>query len=91
MATTRPWRNRQYARALEARGRKPVWVRIPPAAPPPTFGTKAGGVFVSQPNSSRTTGTSARNALPRWLIAFFSAAVSSAQVRVAPSGWRIGS
>lgn len=29
--------------------------------------------------------------LPRWLIAFFSAGVSSAQVTVKPSGWRIGS
>ena len=44
-----------------------------------------------QPSSSRTTGTSARNAFPRWLIAFFSAGVISAQVRVSPSGWRIGS
>lgn len=38
--------------------------------------------FPAQPNSSRTTGTNARNASPRWLIAFFSPAVSSAQVRV---------
>jgi hypothetical protein len=52
----------------------------------------AGRAFgVSQPNSSRTTGTNPRNAFPRWLIAFFSSGVSSAQVRVSPSGWRIGS
>lgn len=90
MTATRPWRNRQYARALEARGRKPVWVRIPPAAR--QGGRPMGGPpRALQPNSSRTTGTSARKAFPRWLIAFFSAAVSSAQVRVSPSGWRIGS
>lgn len=44
-----------------------------------------------QPNNSRTTGTSPRNAFPRWLIAFFSSAESSAHVRFSPSGWRIGS
>lgn len=77
-------------------GLTPVWVRIPPAAP--TTSSKARlacsvsrAFDVSQPSNSRTTGTSARNAFPRWLIAFFSGAVSSAQVRVSPSGWRIGS
>jgi hypothetical protein len=45
-----------------------------------------------QPPSARVTaGTSARNACPRWLIAFFSSGASSAHVRVSPSGTRTGS
>jgi len=36
-------------------------------------------------------GTSARNAWPRWLMAFFSAGLSSAQVRASPSGTSTGS
>jgi len=38
-----------------------------------------------------TTGASARNACPRWLMAFFSAGLSSAHVRVSPSGTSAGS
>lgn len=53
--------------------------------------TLRGGPSSYHPTSSRTTGTSARKASPRWLMAFFSSAVSSAQVRDSPSGWRIGS
>lgn len=45
----------------------------------------------AQPRSSRTTGISARKAWPRWEMAFFSAGVSSAQVRDSPRGWRTGS
>ena len=44
-----------------------------------------------QPSSSRTCGTRARNALPRWEIAFFSSGDSSAECRVSPSTTRIGS
>ena len=40
---------------------------------------------------SRRTGTSARIALPRWLIASFSSLDSSALVRRSPSGTKIGS
>lgn len=43
------------------------------------------------PTNSPTTPASSLKAFPRWLIAFFSAAVSSAQVRVSPRGCRIGS
>ena len=35
--------------------------------------------------------TSSRKARPRWLMAFFSASVISAVVRVSPSGWKQGS
>ncbi len=76
-------------------GVTPVRVRVPPAAPERparrVIGVQAVFRSGAQPNSSRTTGTSARNALPRWLIAFFSDGVSSAQVTSWPSGWRIGS
>ena len=73
-------------------------VRVPPAAHLRIEGPAspiAGpglrhAVRPAQPSNSRTTGASARKAWPRWLMAFFSSGVSSAQVRVSPWGWRIG-
>jgi len=62
------------------RGVPPRHVRTPSAAVPP----------VSQP-SSRILRASARKAMPRWLIAFFSSGLISAVVRVSPSGTKIGS
>lgn len=52
------------------------------------------GFGADAPLQARTraiSGASARNAWPRWLIRFFSSAVSSAHERVSPSGRRIGS
>ena len=46
---------------------------------------------VTPTRNSRTTGTSARSARPRWLMASFSASVSSDVVRVPPSGTNTGS
>jgi hypothetical protein len=49
---------------------------------------------ISQRTAASASGripASARNARPRWLIASFSSAVSSAEVRASPSGWKIGS
>jgi hypothetical protein len=40
---------------------------------------------------ARIAGASARNALPRWEIAFFSTADIPAVVRVSPSGTNTGS
>ena len=42
-------------------------------------------------SSRASVGTSARKARPRWLAASFSASDSSADVRVSPSGTKIGS
>ena len=41
--------------------------------------------------SSASSSAKARKAMPRWLIAFFSSAVSSAVVRSWPSGTKTGS
>src|SRR5690606_17118584 len=53
--------------------------------------SRAGPDAPSSARTCATCGASARNALPRWLIAFFSAGVSSAHVRCSPSGTSTGS
>lgn len=96
-SSQRPWRNGRRL-AFRARWEKSREGSNPSGrthlhfqGPACDFRSRALPVGTPQSNSSRNTGTNPRNALPRWLIAFFSSADSSAQVRVSPSGWRIGS
>src|SRR5690606_41763590 len=66
-------------------GRGPGRARRRAGAPEPPAGYAVG------PRARAMTGTSARNARPRWLIASFSSGDISAVVRVSPSGTKIGS
>ena len=54
-------------------------------------GAPDGGSGYLPDSASTIAGSSARNACPRWLMAFFSAALNSAQLRSSPLGCSTGS
>ena len=54
-------------------------------------GAPDGGGGYLPDSASTIAGSSARNACPRWLMAFFSSGLSSAQLRSSPLGCSTGS